>query len=204
MLNKRVKSVLTRTVMGISVLLGAQLYAPLALAKRTGEDFVPPITLEKELGRKFVLRMAGMPEGVGAALRKVDATERVINRHQQVSRLSGADVWVVGLADWHQTDWLRDSPWHALFAERLNETAESTVYRSFSWRVRPGQRIDVHFVNLSKASDMPPLCLALAVYDLSREVMPELRLNGSATRSARASNCLREGWQDLPFASNGQ
>ena len=57
-------------------------------------------------------------------------------------------------------------------------------------------------MNLSRTKDMPPLCLALAVYDLSREVMPELRVNGRAIRSARARSCVREGWNDMPLASN--
>ncbi len=202
MSKKRVKSALTQAVMGISVLLGAQLYAPLASAKRSTEDFVPPITLEKELGRKFVLRMAGLPDGVGQAMLRIDAADQAMNSHQEVSGLSGADVWVVGLQDWQQTDWLKNSPWHALFAARLSESAETTLFRSFQWRVRTGQHIDVHFVNLSQAQDVPRLCLALAVYDLSRELMPQLRLNGSATRSARARNCIREGWRDMPVASN--
>ncbi len=202
MLNKQVKSALTQAVMGFSVFLGAQIYAPLAYAQRGAEDFVPPITLEKELGRKFILRMAGMPDGVGRAMMQIDAPDQAMNRHQQVSDLSGADVWVVGLQDWQQTDWLRDTPWSTLFAERLNATPDSTVYRSFQWRVRTGQYIDVHFVNLSQTRDMPPLCLALAVYDLSREVMPELRVNGRAIRSARARSCVREGWHDMPLASN--
>ncbi|MBM2292828.1 hypothetical protein JQX09_17490 [Sulfitobacter pseudonitzschiae] len=202
MLNKRVKSALTQAVMGISVLLGTQFYAPPSYAQRGAGDFVPPITLEKELGRKFVLRMAGMPEGVGRAMMQIDAPDQAMNRHQEVSDLAGADVWIVGLQDWQQTDWLRDTPWSALFAERLNETPDSTVYRSFQWRVRTGQYVDVHFVNLSQTQGMPPLCLALAVYDLSREVMPELRVNGRAIRSARARSCAREGWRDMPFASN--
>ncbi|MCR8828058.1 hypothetical protein [Pseudosulfitobacter koreensis] len=201
MLNTRAKSALRRAVMAISVVLGAQLYAPSASAKRSTGDFVPPVTLEKELGRKFVLRMAGMPDGIGQAMMRIDAADQAMNNRQPVSDLSGADVWVVGLEDWHQTDWLKDSPWHALFAARLSESPETSLFRSFQWRVHTGQHIDVHFVNLSQVSEVPPLCLALAVYDLSREVMPELRLNGSATRSARARKCMREGWSDMPVAS---
>lgn len=202
MLNKQVKSALTQAVIAFSVLVGAQFYAPVVYAQRGAEDFVPPVTLEKELGRKFILRMAGMPDGVGRAMLQIDAPDQAMNRHQPVSNLSGADVWVVGLQDWQQTDWLRDTPWNALFAERLNATPDSTTYRSFQWRVRTGQYIDVHFVNLSRTKDMPPLCLALAVYDLSREIMPELRENGRAIRSARARSCVREGWNDIPLASN--
>lgn len=202
MLNKHVKSALTQAVIGFSVLVGAQIHAPLAYAQRGAEEYVPPITLEKELGRKFILRMAGMPDGVGQAMMQIDATDQAMNRHQQVSDLAGADVWVVGLQDWQQTDWLRDTPWSALFAERLNATPDSTIYRSFQWRVRTGQYVDVHFVNLSQTKQMRPLCLALAVYDLSREVMPELRVNGRAIRSARARSCVREGWNDIPLASN--
>jgi hypothetical protein len=172
------------------------------MAKRSSDSFVPSITLEKELGRKFIMRMAGMPKDVGEAIWQVDATDQALNRHQEVTGLSGADVWVVGLQDWQQTDWLKDSPWHTLFAERLNGTADTTVFRSFQWRVRPGQHVDVHFVNLSQTQDMPALCLALAVYDLSREAMPALRVNGKATRSARARNCMREGWRNMPVASN--
>ena len=68
MLNKQVKSALTQAVIAFLVLVGAQIHAPVVYAQRGAEDFVPPVTLEKELGRKFILRMAGMPDGVGRAM----------------------------------------------------------------------------------------------------------------------------------------
>lgn len=141
--------------------------------------------LRSSASGSFVLRAAGMPRSFTIQLMAADAAHKAIDTKAEVASLTEADVWVIGLEDWAATDWLRSSPIHALFAERLNRTAPDRPYRMFNWRLRDGRQVDLYFVHLGHAGGTDEACIASTIYAMSRA--------GIAARRGAAA----QGWGGL-------
>ncbi|MEO0390342.1 MAG: hypothetical protein AAF218_05315 [Pseudomonadota bacterium] len=128
---------------------------------------------------RFVLRAAGMPRSFTTKLIEADAEHAVLDTEAKVASLTEADVWVIGLADWAQTEWLQGSPLYQLFAQRLHHTDADTPYRMFNWTLHDGRQIDLYFVHLGHVNVTGEACLASTIYALSR--------TGIAARRAMAA-----------------
>lgn len=142
--------------------------------------------VDTELDRSIVLRSVRMPGAFGKLLLDMDAEARMIDRARDVATLTDADVWVVGLEGWSDTDWLESSPLHRLFAKHLHVASPALRFKSFQWNVRDGQMMDVHFVNLERVSDVSEACLAELVYRLSQRAVSHRRAADLSLVSARA------------------
>lgn len=142
--------------------------------------------VDTELDRSIVLRSVRMPEAFGKLILDMDADAHMIDRSRDVATLTDADVWVVGLRGWADTDWLQTSPLHALFARHLHASSPAARFKSFQWNVRDGQMMDVHFVNLERVSEVSDACLAELVYRLSQRAVTHRRAEDLSLVSARA------------------
>lgn len=142
--------------------------------------------VDTELDRAIVLRSVRMPGAFGSLLLDLDADAGMIDRTRDVANLTDADVWVVGLEGWSDTDWLQTSPLHKLFAAHLHSASPALRFKSFQWNVRDGQMMDVHFVNLKRASELSEACLAELVYRLSQRAVTSRRVADLSLVSARA------------------
>ncbi|APX11659.1 hypothetical protein [Tateyamaria omphalii] len=142
--------------------------------------------VDTELDRSIVLRSVRMPGAFGKLILDMDADARLLDRTRDVANLTDADVWVVGLRGWSDTEWLETSPLHKLFAAHLHAAHPAQRFKSFQWNVRGGQMMDVHFVNLRRASDLSEACLAELVYRLSQRAVTSRRVADLTLVSARA------------------
>ena len=109
-----------------------------------------------------------MPDTFGTGLLALDHKARLIDRKRKVAAMADADVWIVGLRDWSDIDWLMQSPLHRHFAEELKTTAPDAPLKSFQWNAGRGRILDLHFVNLTQAALMPETCLTQTLYRLSQ------------------------------------
>ncbi|MEX0308607.1 MAG: hypothetical protein AB3N17_00020 [Tateyamaria sp.] len=142
--------------------------------------------LDTELDRRIVLRSVRMPDAFGRLILDIDSDRKILDRAANVVKLTDADVWVVGLQGWSDTEWLAESPLHTLFAEDLHAASDELTFKSFQWNVRDGQMLDVHFVNLDRAHDLTNACLAELVYRLSQRAVANRRAGDLSLVSARA------------------
>ncbi|KIC48595.1 hypothetical protein RA29_12790 [Tateyamaria sp. ANG-S1] len=142
--------------------------------------------VDTEMDRAIVLRSVRMPGAFGKLILDMDAEAGLIDRKREVANLTDADVWVVGLKGWSDTDWLETSPLHRLFAAQLHAASPAQRFKSFQWNVRGGQMLDVHFVNLSRAAELSEACLAELVYRLSQRAVTSRRVADLSLVSARA------------------
>ncbi|MEL7132446.1 MAG: hypothetical protein AAGK77_08540 [Pseudomonadota bacterium] len=142
--------------------------------------------VDTELSRTIVLRSVRMPQAFGKLLLDMDSDARLIDRRREVANLIDADVWVVGLKGWSDTQWLKASPLHKLFADHLHKAAPSLKFKSFQWMITKGQMLDVHFVNLNTASDLTDACLAEQIYRLSQRVVTSRRAGDLSLARVRA------------------
>ncbi|MEO0865072.1 MAG: hypothetical protein AAFY39_10900 [Pseudomonadota bacterium] len=168
-----------------AALLGLCATAP-ASALNFDELATTNAAISTELDRTIVLRSVRMPGAFGRLILDLDRAHGMINRTSDVTRLTDADVWVVGLKGWSDTAWLEESPLHSLFAGDLHSASPDLQFKSFQWNVRGGQMLDVHFVNLEQTSDLSHACLAEMVYRLSHRAVAHRRAGDMSLVSARA------------------
>ncbi|MBY5932355.1 hypothetical protein KUV51_05025 [Tateyamaria omphalii] len=180
-----------------AAVLSMSLTAP-ATALNIDEMQTTSAAVDTELDRSVVLRSVRMPGAFGKLLLDMDADAGLIDRKRDVDNLTDADVWVVGLKGWSDTDWLETSPLHKLFAAQLHAASPVQRFKSFQWNVRGGQMMDVHFVNLSRASELSEACLAELVYRLSQRAVTSRRVADLSLVSPRAEPlvALAEGPAD--------
>ena len=142
--------------------------------------------VDTEMDRAIVLRSVRMPGAFGKLILDMDSDAGLIDRTRDVGNLTDADVWVVGLEGWSDTEWLQTSPLHRLFADHLHASSPALRFKSFQWNVRGSQMMDVHFVNLERAADLTEACLAELVYRLSQRAVTSRRVADLSLVSARA------------------
>ncbi|WP_299612327.1 hypothetical protein [uncultured Tateyamaria sp.] len=176
---------LTRGLALGMALMGAVWTAP-ASALNVDRLTTTSAAMDTELNRAIVLRSVRMPGAFGKLILDLDASAGLIDRTRDVADLTDADVWVVGLQDWSDTQWLKSSPLHTLFAAHLHSAAPTQKFKSFQWNVRNGQMLDVHFVNLNSAGTLSEACLAELVYRLSQRAVTSRRVADLSLVSARA------------------
>lgn len=176
---------LTGVIFLATAVLGIVWMAP-ASALNSDELKTTSEAVSTELDRTIVLRSVRMPQAFGKLLLDMDADARMIDRRRDVADLTDADVWVVGLEGWTDTQWLAKSPLHTLFAADLHEAAPSLKYKSFQWKITEGQMLDVHFVNLNTASELGDACLAEQIYRLSQRVITSRRAGDLSLARVRA------------------
>ncbi|WP_147105749.1 hypothetical protein [Tateyamaria sp. syn59] len=169
----------------VAALLGMTLAKP-ATALNLDELQTTSAAVDTELDRSIVLRSVRMPGAFGQLILDMDADAGLIDRKRDVANLTDADVWVVGLKGWSDTKWLETSPLHKLFAAHLHAAHPGQRFKSFQWNVRGGQMMDVHFVNLRRASELSEACLAELVYRLSQRAVTSRRVADLSLVGARA------------------
>ncbi|WP_299042284.1 hypothetical protein [uncultured Tateyamaria sp.] len=157
-----------------------------AIALNIDELKTTSAAVDTELDRSIVLRSVRMPGAFGKLILDMDSDAGLIDRTRDVATLTDADVWVVGLDGWSDTEWLATSPLYRLFASHLHDASPTLRFKSFQWNVRAGQMMDVHFVNLNRASDLSEACLAELVYRLSRRAVTSRRAADLSLVAARA------------------
>lgn len=146
--------------------------------------------VEDVASRRIVLRSVRMPDTFGTHLLALDHKARLIDRKRKVAAMADADVWIVGLRDWSDIDWLMQSPLHSHFAKELRTTAPDIPLKSFQWNAGHGRILDLHFVNLAQATLMPETCLAQTLYRLSQVFFQDRNGKDLLVASARVEPIL--------------